>query len=88
MVLISGRLAAERITGLDPRYSSRAWRWELTLSRISAAWGCIRSNSESIACSLPRSSSLSIASRRRPRIACVLSPSAWRSSAGAQGSGQ
>lgn len=26
MVLLSGRLAAERITGPDPRYSSRAWR--------------------------------------------------------------
>jgi phytoene desaturase len=26
MVLISGRLAAERITGVDPEYRSRAWR--------------------------------------------------------------
>ncbi len=26
MVLVSGRLAAERITGLDPVYASRAWR--------------------------------------------------------------
>jgi phytoene desaturase len=25
-VLISGRLAAERITGPDPAYRSRAWR--------------------------------------------------------------
>jgi len=26
MVLISGRLAAERVTGVDPAYKSRAWR--------------------------------------------------------------
>jgi phytoene desaturase len=26
MVLISGRLAAERVTGRDPAYRSRAWR--------------------------------------------------------------
>jgi hypothetical protein len=26
MVLLSGRLAAERITGPDPGYVSRAWR--------------------------------------------------------------
>ena len=26
MVLVSGRLAAERVTGKDPAYRSRAWR--------------------------------------------------------------
>ena len=26
MVLVSGRLAAERVTGRDPAYRSRAWR--------------------------------------------------------------
>jgi phytoene desaturase len=26
MVLVSGRLAAERVVGVDPSYHSRAWR--------------------------------------------------------------
>jgi len=26
MVLVSGRLAAERVTGVDPLYTSKAWR--------------------------------------------------------------